>query len=100
MTANSSAVTSRVIDEIEADGRVPSGAKLYLFGSCLRGSGDGNDVDVLLVYPHGELSSAHLLAESIREGPDNAALDVVALSDTEERELGFIESEQARQIWP
>ncbi len=41
-----------------------------------------------------------MLAESIRESPENAAVDVVALSDAEERELDFIESEQARQIWP
>ena len=59
MTANSSASTSHVIDEIEADGHVPSGIKLYLFGWCLHDPGDRNDVDVLLVYPHGELGSAH-----------------------------------------
>jgi hypothetical protein len=100
MTANSSAVTSRVIDEVDAASGVPSGITLYLFGSCLHSPGDGNDVDVLLVYPHGDLSSAHALAESIRESSEHAVVDVVALSDAEERELGFIDSEQARQIWP
>jgi predicted nucleotidyltransferase len=99
MTANSSAITTRVIDEISA-ADVPSGTTLYLFGSHFRRSGDGSDVDVLLIYPQGELRWAHALAELMRESAEDAVVDVLALSDAEERELGFIESEQAHQIWP
>jgi hypothetical protein len=66
----------------------------------LRCSGLANDVDVLLVYPDGEVGLAHRLAESIRDIPEHAIVDVLALSATEERELGFLDSEQIRQIWP
>jgi predicted nucleotidyltransferase len=99
MMESSSAVTNRVIDTVEATDEVPAGTKLYLFGSCLSDSGTPHDLDVLLVYRDGELGSAHLLAESIREILEHG-VHLLVLSDTEERELAFIASEEAHLIWP
>ncbi|MGH3912787.1 MAG: DUF429 domain-containing protein [Pseudonocardiaceae bacterium] len=39
------------------------------FGSWLRDSPNASDVDVLLVYPDGNLDTAHELAETIRNSP-------------------------------
>lgn len=76
------------------------GVKLYLFGSFARGENFPADVDVLLVYPDGDLSRGHEVAETIRELPAAEIYDVIALSESEERELKFIESEHAIHIWP
>ena len=99
MTESSSAATNLVIDKIETTDEVPADTRLYLFGSCLSDSGTFHDLDILLVYSDGELGSAHLLAEAIRDIPEHG-VHLLVLSDTEERELAFIASEGARQIWP
>lgn len=77
-----------------------AGIELYLFGSSTREKASPSDVDVLVVYPDGGLSHGHDLAETIRALPVSEFYDVLALSKSEERELGFIDSERAVRIWP
>jgi hypothetical protein len=79
---------------------LPESINFYLFGSWLRDSPSANDVDILLVYPDGHLDKAHIIADSIRNITAEETYDVLALSTTEEHELGFIASERAVRIWP
>ena len=76
-----------------------AGTALYLFGSSCRGGAAASDVDVLLVYPNGRLHQANLLAESLRNTATHPTFDVLALSDSEEQELAFIQTERASRIW-
>jgi predicted nucleotidyltransferase len=78
---------------------VPAGTALYLFGSSWRGHTAPSDIDVLLVYPDGQLHRAHLLAESIRNAATPYIFDVLVLSTHEEHELAFIRIERAARIW-
>jgi predicted nucleotidyltransferase len=77
-----------------------NGIAVYIFGSWLRDSPSASDVDVLLVYPDGNLDSAHTLAETIRNLPTKETYDVLALSTVEEGELSFVASESAMRVWP
>jgi predicted nucleotidyltransferase len=77
-----------------------TGVELYLFGSSTQNKTIPSDVDVLVVYPDGDLRRGHALAEAIREHSVTELYDVLALSKSEERELGFIDSERAIRIWP
>jgi predicted nucleotidyltransferase len=74
--------------------------ELYLFGSSVRGKHLPGDLDVLLVYPDGDLSRGHHLAELLRALVLDQQLDVVALSRSEELELDFVRNEQAVRVWP
>jgi predicted nucleotidyltransferase len=76
------------------------GVELYLFGSSIRNKAFPSDIDVLVIYPDGDLRRGHNLAQAIRDLPVTEFYDVLALSKSEERELGFIDSEQAIRIWP
>lgn len=77
------------------------GIEIYLFGSSSTpGQAAASDIDVLLVYPDGDLPVGHDLAEAIRELPAGEIYDVLALSKSEEHELQFIDSERAMRIWP
>lgn len=78
---------------------VPVGTALYVFGSACHGHKAPNDIDILVVYPDGHLTQAHLLAESVRNATSSYLFDVLVLSASEERELAFIETERASQIW-
>jgi hypothetical protein len=99
MTVNSSAATN-LLNEVVAVCNAPAGTTLYLFGSASHDSDVGNDIDVLLVFPDGHLDEAHALAESIRSMPAQYFFDVLALSASEERELAFVQGEEAVLIWP
>jgi predicted nucleotidyltransferase len=99
MTEHVSVPTS-LLDEITASRVIPAGTTVYLFGSWLKDSASANDVDVLLVYPDGHLNEAHAFAYSIRNTSAPEFFDVLALGIAEERELAFVESERAIQIWP
>ena len=87
----------RGIDSVAA---IPAGTTLFLFGSSLVDPSRARDVDILLVYPDGEVSSAHELADAIRAVDVIPPYDVLALSRSEERETGFIQGENAIQFWP
>jgi len=89
-----------LLKEISERLATPNGIRLYLFGSSTHGAPSPSDVDVLLVYSDGQLRAAHALASAIRCIPEYELYDVLALSDSEERELKFIESERAIHFWP
>lgn len=78
---------------------IPAGTALYLFGSSCWDRTAANDIDVLLVYPNGQLDQANLLAQSIRNAATSLLFDVLALSASEERELAFAQTERAFRIW-
>ena len=71
---------------------------MYLFGSSLYSSSP-SDIDVLIVYPTGQLGTAHLAAEGLRRVDSCPRIEVVALSDEEEVELNFIARVKAVQVW-
>jgi hypothetical protein len=96
--ASSRALVSALIAAAEASD-VSAGTALYLFGSSCRGLTAANDVDVLLVYPNGQLHQANLLAESVRNAAIPLMFDVLSLSAGEEHELAFIQTERASRIW-
>jgi predicted nucleotidyltransferase len=73
---------------------------VYLFGSSISDKENPSDVDVLVVYCDGNLERGHELAEAIRALPTFEVYDVLAMSDSEERELGFLGSETAYRVWP
>lgn len=99
MTESNSAITS-LLSGVEEHVAKVVGIELYLFGSSTQEKSSPSDVDVLLVYPDGDLSCGHDLAETIRELPVAEIYDVLALSESEERELEFIDGERAIRIWP
>jgi hypothetical protein len=91
---------TRLLELLGGLSDLPESTSLYLFRSWLQNSPRASDVDILIVYPDGRLDKAHILAESIRNIAAEGTYDVLALSTTEEHELGFIASERAVQIWP
>ncbi|MGW4426025.1 nucleotidyltransferase domain-containing protein [Streptosporangium sp. NPDC004631] len=93
-------VLTRLLSGIEEHVAELGDIELYLFGSSTGGKAFPSDVDLLLVYADGDLLRGHDLAETIRELPVGEIYDVLVLSDSEERELEFIESEHAIRIWP
>lgn len=93
-------VTTNLLGGIEEYVAEVTCVELYLFGSSTQDKASPSDVDVLLVYRDGDLSRGHDLAETIRELPVAEIYDVLALSESEERELEFIDGERAIRIWP
>jgi hypothetical protein len=98
MTASSSAITNLLNDTEDLLAKVPR-VELYLFGSS-RTRAFPADIDLLIIYQDGDASLGHDLANSIRDQPAPDVYDVLAMSQSEERELGFIGSERAVRIWP
>ena len=71
------------------------GTRWYLFGSASRDGCLADDLDVLIVYDHGDISNAKDLAGWLEtQGPVPPA-DLVILSEEEERQTNFIERESA-----
>lgn len=93
-------VITNLLGDVEKHLAEATDFKLYLFGSSTRGKASPSDLDVLLVFPDGELSRGHDLAEAIRALRGGETYDVIAASESEERELNFIVSENATRIWP
>ncbi|MFI1619673.1 nucleotidyltransferase domain-containing protein [Streptomyces lydicus] len=79
----------------------PSRIKLYTFGSVLRlDDHQPQDIDVLVLYKRGDLDLAHTVCNQMRELITYPPLDVLALSEDEERETDFISGAEATRIWP
>ncbi|RRQ79349.1 hypothetical protein CQW39_09340 [Streptomyces griseofuscus] len=75
--------------------------ELYVFGSAVRrGDHQPGDVDILLLYKGEDLALAHDLCKSIRELLTYPPIDVLALSQDEERETDFIRTVDAKRFWP
>lgn len=72
--------------------------RLFVFGSALSDFGAARDVDILLVYPAGDVLRAHETAVAIRNhSPD---LDVLALNDKELDGLTFTKPEHDLRTLP
>ena len=82
-----------------ADAKQLLGTRVYLFGSWLRDPTRARDIDVLVLYPDGALTSAHRLADDIRSTHNGPPYDVLVLSATEEAEVAFLANEPACHIW-
>lgn len=91
---------TRLQGDIDSVAEISAGTTLFLFGSSLVDPSRARDVDILLVYPDGEVSGAHHLADAIRAAGAIPPYEVLALSRSEERETGFIRGEKAIQFWP
>jgi predicted nucleotidyltransferase len=96
----SSSITTNLLSGIEEHLIKITGVELYLFGSCTRNKAFPSDIDVLVLYPDDGLSMGHELADAIRDLSATECYDVLALSESEEHELRFIDSEHAIRIWP
>lgn len=93
------------IAEIARTGPRPEGIEaIYLFGSARHSGSEAKDVDVLIVYSAGlEREAASTIARPFREAlRDRIDLPVhlLLLSPDEVRQVGFVESEDAVQLWP
>ncbi len=82
--------------------KVPSGSRAYVFGSYLRVD-DPSDLDLLVVYSkdHCTPSQAYSYHQDFIYGLHakiKLRLDVVVLSEAEERELDFIKRERCVEI--
>jgi predicted nucleotidyltransferase len=74
---------------------------LYVFGSAAKAGGhQPSDVDILLLYREGDLSLAHDICSRIRDLITYPPIDVLALSQKEERETNFINTVNAQLIFP
>lgn len=76
------------------------GVRLFVFGSALRSGDKPRDIDVLVLYEDGNLEAAHILCNRIRSLITFPPLDVIALSESEERDTAFIEGVKAVRLWP
>jgi hypothetical protein len=98
MAANSFRI--RLLEDVESITEIPAGMSLYLFGSSLVDPSRARDVDILLVYPDGDIWGAHELADKLRAVDVIPPYEVLALSRSEEHETGFIHGENAIRLWP
>ena len=72
----------------------------YVFGSASRGADRPADVDLLIVYDHGDVEMALDLREALLQSFPPEPIDLVLLHSDEEAELRFIERGACIQIWP
>lgn len=89
---------ARELNELGVFDLVPSGMSIYAFGSALVDRRRARDLDILLIYPDGDLEVAHRVANQIRNTTPNGLVDVLAMSRTEERATAFVASERARPL--
>lgn len=95
MAINSS-ITARAAEVIASC--TPSGSfRWFLFGSAQH-SDSPRDVDLLLIYPDGELESAHAAAECVRAADATGMYEVLAASESEERCLDLIRLQNGSPI--
>ncbi len=78
---------------------IPVGTRLYLFGSVTRDPRPHGDIDVFLIYPDGALDLAHALATDLRALDVVLPIEVLAMSETEERISDFIAGQRAQLVW-
>jgi predicted nucleotidyltransferase len=84
---------------------LPRGVEaVYLFGSARHGEREPADLDLLVVYAAGlERHAMRQIGEPLREALDDrfdVPLHLLLLSSEEARETGFVEFEDAVQVWP
>ncbi len=93
-------LTTSLVAIAESLHDVAASTRWYLFGSATRGVSIPGDVDLLVVYDHGDVDRALDLREALFRGFPPEAIDLVLLSPDEEAELGFIKRASCVQIYP
>jgi len=84
----------------ERAGPLARGTRWYFFGSAAEKTPGAQDVDLLIVYEHGDVDRARQLLAWIEVNGPVPPLDLTLLSAREERQVGFVEAEKATLIWP
>ncbi|MEW2094782.1 nucleotidyltransferase domain-containing protein [Streptomyces sp. NPDC012485] len=74
--------------------------EIYLFGSAAKGATTPQDTDVAVIYPEGSLELAHLVAQEYRTLDFSPPIEVIALSQAEQKECDFLRLVEALLIWP
>ncbi|MCX4653747.1 nucleotidyltransferase domain-containing protein [Streptomyces microflavus] len=74
--------------------------EIYLFGSTAKGVSNPQDTDVAVIYPEGSLELAHLVAEKYRTLDFSPPIEVIALSQSEQKECDFLSLVEASLLWP
>jgi predicted nucleotidyltransferase len=91
-------------DSVRRTDLPPGVEAVYLFGSARRGEPAAEDVDLLVVYAGGlERQAMRQIRDPIREALQDrfdVPLHLLLLSPDEVRETGFVETEDALQVWP
>lgn len=72
--------------------------KWFIFGSYLTAPKTANDIDILIVYQ--SIESAVAVRKSLRAISLCIPLDLLLMTNDEENEFNFIESQGAMQIYP
>jgi predicted nucleotidyltransferase len=85
--------------------QLPTGVEaVYLFGSARHGDPEPPDLDLLIVYASGlERQAMRQIGEPVREALRDRfhiPLHLLLLSPEEVRQTGFVEFEDAVQVWP
>lgn len=76
-------------------GKLPH-LRIYIFGSVLNQTGICEDVDMLVIYKTPE--DVSIFAEVFADASTKLPLHFICMTDTEEKELGFIDQQQAIDI--
>jgi predicted nucleotidyltransferase len=84
----------------EQAGKLAEETRWYLFGTKARDEAEARDLDVLIVYDHGDIPRARTLAGWLEANGPVPPVDLVLLSAEEERQINFVEKEEAVLVWP
>lgn len=90
--------TKWLLDKLLNEEICPKGTKWYLFGSCLNGDPKAKDIDILVVYSSPK--SVKEIRKRIQPLELQRPMDIIYMSEDEERELSFIQSEFCVEIYP
>ena len=79
-------------------------ASMYLFGSARRAEPQVNDVDLLVVYRAGlEKDAGRTIRRPVEralEAKFHLPVHLLLLSENEVKQTGFVETEDAVEVWP
>jgi predicted nucleotidyltransferase len=100
-----SATSPQAVAEGVRATQLPAGVEaVYLFGSARHGDPDPADLDVLVVYASGlERQAMREIGDPVRQtlaDRFDVPLHLLLLSPDEVQETGFVELEDAIQVWP
>lgn len=92
--------TSDLADLAERAGQLAHDTRWYLFGSSSRKEPKPRDIDLLIVYAHGDVDRARELSAWLEANGPMPPVDLVLLSEDEAKQSKFIEAESAILAWP
>lgn len=85
----------KVARHLDEEGHILS---WYIFGSYLRIEKHAKDLDVLILYRH--VQSPSIVRESLNNISLCYPLDLIFMTDDEERGFDFINQQQAKKLYP